>query len=99
MLVMTIQLTFTPEIQATLNHERYHHPMPLVQRRIEVLWLKSKAWRMSRLRLLAGVSENTMRDFFKFIAAGGLDKLKEVHLYRPTSALGSPHHDAGGALS
>ena len=39
--VMTIQLTFTPEIQAALNYERYHHPVPLVQRRMEVLWLKS----------------------------------------------------------
>ena len=41
MLVMTIQLTFTPEIQEALNYERYHHPVPLVQRRMEVLWLKS----------------------------------------------------------
>ena len=39
--VMTIQLTFTPEIQAALNYERYHHPMPLVHRRMEVLWLRA----------------------------------------------------------
>ena len=28
-----------------------------------------------------------MRDYFDLYAAGGLDKLKEVNLYRPTSAL------------
>ena len=28
-----------------------------------------------------------MRDYFNLYAAGGLDKLKEVNLYRPTSAL------------
>ena len=36
---------------------------------------------------LAGVSENTMRDDFALYADGGLDQLKEVNLYRPTSAL------------
>ena len=41
MQAMTIQLTFTPDIQEALHYERYHHPVPLVQRRMEVLWLKS----------------------------------------------------------
>jgi hypothetical protein len=38
---MTMQLEFTVAIQDVLNYERYHHPMPLVQRRREALWLKS----------------------------------------------------------
>ena len=50
-------------------------------------------WLIARL---AGVSENTMRDYFDLYAAGGLDKLKEVNLYRPTSALEA--HTAGGVL-
>ncbi len=84
---MTIQLTFTPEIQEALNYERYHHPVPRVQRRMEVLWLKSHGLAHELIARLAGVSENTMRDYFGLYAAGGLDKLKEVNLYRPTSAL------------
>ena len=84
---MTIQLTFTAEIQEALNYERYHHPVPLVQRRMEVLWLKSHGLAHELIARLAGVSENTMRDYFDLYAAGGLDKLKEVNLYRPTSAL------------
>ena len=84
---MTIQLTFTPEIQEALNYERYHHPVPLVQRRMEVLWLKSHGLAHELIARLAGVSENTMRDYFALYAAGGLDKLKEVNLYRPTGAL------------
>ena len=51
--VMTIQLTFTPEIQAALNYERYHHPVPLVQRRMEVLWLKSHGLAHELIALLA----------------------------------------------
>ncbi len=87
MQAMTIQLTFTPEIQEALNYERYHHPVPLVQRRMEVLWLKSHGLAHELIARLAGVSENTMRDYFDLYAAGGLDKLKEVNLYRPVSAL------------
>ena len=86
-MAMTIQLTFTSEIQEALNYERYHHPVPLVQRRMEVLWLKSHGLAHELIARLAGVSENTMRDYFSLYEAGGLDKLKEVNLYRPTSDL------------
>ena len=55
---------------------------------MEVLWLKSHGLAHEDLiPRLAGVSENTMRDYFDLYATGGLDKLKEVNLYRPTSAL------------
>lgn len=84
---MTIQLTFTPEVQKELNHERYHHPVPMVQRRMEVLWLKSHGLPHEQIARLAGVSENTIRDYFLLYQEGGLDKLKEVNLYRPTSEL------------
>ena len=84
---MTIQLSFTPEIQEELNYQRYHHPVPMVQRRMEVLWLKSHGLAHELIARLAGVSENTMRDDFRLYEAGGLDKLKEVNLFRPTSEL------------
>ena len=77
---MTIQLTFTPEIQEALNYERYHHPVPLVQRRMEVLWLKSHGLAHELIARLAGVSENTMRDYFALYAGGGLEQLKAVNL-------------------
>jgi len=38
---MTMQLKFTPDTLAILNDERYSHPVPVVQRRVEALWLKS----------------------------------------------------------
>lgn len=36
-----MQLEFTPESLDELNYERYHPPLPMVQRRMEALWLKS----------------------------------------------------------
>jgi transposase len=85
--VMTIQLEFTSEIQESLNYERYHHPVPWVQRRMEVLWLKSHNLPHALIATLAGVSENTMREYFRLYAEGGLEKLKEVNFYRPESEL------------
>jgi len=84
---MTTRLEFTPEIQKALNYERYHHLVPLVQRRMEVLWLKSHDLSHEQIAKLAGISENTMREYFQLYAEGGIEKLKEVNFYRPESGL------------
>jgi hypothetical protein len=36
-----IRVEFSPEIIDALDHERYHHPSPAVQRKMEALYLKS----------------------------------------------------------
>lgn len=84
---MTIQLKFTPEDQSILNHERYYYPDPLVQRRMETLWLKSHDLAHSQIAELAGVCENTMRDYFALYQAGGIEALKQTNRYRPQSEL------------
>jgi len=61
---MTQRLQFTPEVQAALQEERYHHPVPLVQRRMEALWLKSHGLPHRQIAKLTGVSENTLRAFY-----------------------------------
>jgi hypothetical protein len=37
-----IKLDFTDAEKAALEYERYHHPHPRVQRKMEALWLKSQ---------------------------------------------------------
>jgi transposase len=84
---MTIHLEFTPEIIEALNYERFHHPVPLVQRRMEVLWLKSHGLPHAQLAQLGGVSETTMREYFQLYQDGGVEGLKQVNFYRPESEL------------
>ena len=84
---MTTQLEFTPEIIEALNHERFHHPVPLVQRRMEVLWLKSHGLPHEQIAVLGNISETTMREYFQLYLAGGIEGLKEVHFYHPESEL------------
>jgi transposase len=84
---MTTRIAFTPEIIAILNYERYHHPVPLVQRRMEALWLKSHNLPHGLIATLVGVSENTLRHYFQLFIEGGVEQLKQVNFYQPESAL------------
>jgi transposase len=87
MVNMTTRIQFTPEIIDVLNYERYHHPVPLVQRRMWALWLKSNNLPHGLIAKLVGVTENTIREYFELFIAGGVEKLKEVDFYQPESAL------------
>lgn len=84
---MTIQLEFTSEIKKELNYQRYHHLSPLVQRRMEALWLKAHGLAHAQIAELVDISENTLRDYFELYQQGGVEKLKELNYYRPESAL------------
>jgi hypothetical protein len=37
-----LQLEFSEADKQVLHYERYHHPHPRVQQRMEALWLKSQ---------------------------------------------------------
>src|SRR6201988_3612819 len=84
---MTMQLEFTPEILGELNYERYRHPIPLVQRRREVLWLKSHGLPHGQIAQLVNISENTLRGYFQLYQEGGVERLKELTIQVPKSAL------------
>jgi transposase len=86
---MTIQLTFTPDDLAALSEMRYIYPHPIVQRRAETLWLKSFGLPHHQIANIAGVCENTMRDYFALYQTRGVEGLKVLHSYRPTSELQS----------
>lgn len=84
---MTMRLEFTPDTLVILNDERYRHPFPIVQRRMEALWLKSHNLPHAQIAKLVGVCENTLRDYFELYQQGGVDKLRTVHFNRPQSEL------------
>jgi transposase len=84
---MTTQLTFSPDVMAGLNYERFHHPVPLVQRRMEVLWLKSHGLPHAQIARLGAISETTLCEYFQLYIEGGIEGLKQVHFYRPESEL------------
>lgn len=84
---MTIQLELTQEILQETHYHRYNHPAPLVQRRMEAIWLKGHGLPHAQIAELVGVTENTIRDYFELYQEGGIEKLKELNYYIPGSKL------------
>lgn len=82
-----MQLEFTPAILEELNYERFHHPLPMVQRRMEALWLKSHGLPHGQIARLVNISENTLRDYLQLYQDGGVARLKEVAIQGPDSVL------------
>jgi DNA-binding NarL/FixJ family response regulator len=76
---MTLQLELTPEILKEIHYHRNNHPAPLVQRRMEALWLKGHGLAHAQIAERVGVTENTIRDYFELYQQGGVEKLKELN--------------------
>jgi transposase len=83
-----IQLNITKKQADELHYERYNHPHPHVQKKMEVLYLKSMN-KLSHESIceIARVTPNTLRSYLKQYKEGGIEKLKEINFYQPASEL------------
>ena len=60
-----ITVEFSEQDLKAIAYERFHHPVPRVQRRMEVLWLKSQGLSHQRIAKLAGVCGNAVTKYLK----------------------------------
>jgi len=81
------RLNFTADDLAAIAFERYHHPEPFVQRKLEVLWLKSQGLTHREIARLAGVGRASVQRYLAQFRHGGLDALRHY-----------PWHGRRGAL-
>jgi transposase len=82
-----IKIKFSEEDKASLQYERFHHPHPRVQMKMEALWLKSQGLSHDVITQLVGISANTLRSYLREYEEGGIEGLKEIRFYRPSSEL------------
>ena len=82
-----IKINFSEQDLKTIEYERFNHPIPLVQRRMEVLWLKSQGLPHKQIAKLAGVCDNALNKYLQLYRHGGLDEIRKVNFYRPKSEL------------
>ena len=75
-----IKLQFTKEEQQELHYQRYHHPSPRVQRKMEALWCKSLNKPHKEISELTGISSTTLTSYLKKYQTGGIEALKITHL-------------------
>jgi hypothetical protein len=73
-----IQIEFTSEEVDALELERYHHPDPKVQKKMEALYLKSQQLAHQDICRLCRISEPTLVAYLKPYQEGGIDQLKKT---------------------
>lgn len=82
-----LQFTFSSAEIDDLHYERFHHPHPRVQRKMEALYLKSQGYPHWEIAELLRISEPTLLRYLKEYQAGGIEALKNLNFHRPQSEL------------
>jgi transposase len=73
-----IHIDFTPEQIDALHHQRFHHPHPRVQLKMEAVYLKSQGLPHKDICRLTRISENTLRSYLRQFQEGGVERLKRT---------------------
>jgi len=75
-----IKIEFTPEEIDALEYERYYHPEPKVQKKMEALYLKSQGIAHQEICRLGRISEPTLVVYLKQYQDGGIEQLKKTNI-------------------
>jgi transposase len=81
------EFTFSDEDLKAIDTDRYHHPHPHVQRKMEVLWLKSQGLPHQQIANLAGVSLRTVQRYLDEYEDGGLKQVRRCNWRGPKTVL------------
>lgn len=74
-----ICIEFSDQDIQKLNHERYHYPHPQVQKKMEVLYLKSQGLSHQEIRRLCQISKTTLVSYLRQYQKGGIEQLKQLN--------------------
>lgn len=82
-----LKLEFSTEAIEALRYWRFHHPHPQVQRKMEVVYLRSQGLGDEQIQRLCAISKATFYRYLWAYQAGGVVKLKEMSWHCQGSAL------------
>jgi transposase len=82
-----IKIEFSDSDKAALSYERFNHPHPVVQRKMEALWLKSQGLPHKDISRLTDICSTTLTDYLRNYQQGGIEALKTLSFRRPRSDL------------
>ena len=83
------RLTFSEAERQALRNERFEHPHPRVERRMDVLWFVSLGETYANAARLAGVSAATVDRYVAIYREHGIDGLRRFDWTCPVSELAS----------
>ena len=86
-------ISFSDDDLAAIAHERYFHPDPHVQRKMEVLWLKHHGLTHADIARLAGAARSSVQRYLTEYLHGGLEQIRRCPWRGQRSALDN-HRDS-----
>jgi hypothetical protein len=84
-----IRIEFSPKEIDTLNKERYHYPHPMVQKRMEALFLKSQGYKHKDICRICCICKTSLAKYLKDYQSGGLKALKPLNFKGQSRELNS----------
>jgi len=81
------QLHFSQDALAEIEHDRYRHPHPFIQRKMEVLWLKSHGFPHHDIAKLACCSLRSVQRYLNEFHQGGLARVRQLNWAGKPNAL------------
>lgn len=82
-----MQLEFSFADIEFLEHQRFAHPHPWMQRKLEALYLKSQRLPHHTICQVCRLCGNTLRSYLREYQQGGLAAVQELPFHRPVGAL------------
>jgi transposase len=76
-----------------IRHDRFHHPHPRVQLRMEVLWLKGRGLPHAEIADLASTSVRSVQRVLADYRQGGLDRVRALGWRGKPNEL-APHRES-----
>ena len=82
-----IRIEFSKEEVDALEKERYHHPLPMIQKRMEAIFLKSQKYKHKDICRICRISKTSLSKYLKTYQNGGIVALKQLNFKGQSSQL------------
>ena len=82
-----LKLSYSPEIIKELHYERFHHPHPRVQLKMEAIYLRSQNIPCNEVCRLCRITKWTLINYSKAFQNGGIEALKQFNCKGKSSEL------------
>lgn len=70
-----------------IDHERYTHPLPMVQKRLHAIYLRIIGKKYREIAEIIGCSEASVGNWIRIFRDQGFEELKKIDMARPQSKL------------